>query len=330
MIDLNNPEVQFALEATRQAALTVRHVQKNLVSPALTKGDRSPVTVADYTSQALVGRLLADAFPGEVLVAEEDSAALRQPHAAQTLEQVTRFVSLSMPEATPDQVCDWIDLGQGAPARRFWALDPIDGTKGFLRGEQYVVALALLVNNQVQIGVLGCPNLVDASRQEMGGPGSLVVAVRSQGTWVQPLEGGGKLSQLRVSTLADPSQARLLRSVESGHTNIGQIDLFAQSLGIQAAPVSLDSQAKYAMLAAGAGDLILRLLSPDKPDYREKIWDQAAGSLVLEEAGGFITDLHGALLDFSTGRALLNNRGILASNQRLHPAALRALRDIGA
>jgi 3'(2'), 5'-bisphosphate nucleotidase len=94
--------------------------------------------------------------------------------------------------------------------------------------------------------------------------------------------------------------------------------------------VLMDSQAKDAVLAAGKGDLLLRLLSPSQPNYREKIWDQAAGSLVLEEAGGLITDLDGKPLNFTTGRSLRDNRGILASNRLLHAAALSALRQIGA
>jgi 3'(2'), 5'-bisphosphate nucleotidase len=92
----------------------------------------------------------------------------------------------------------------------------------------------------------------------------------------------------------------------------------------------MDSQAKYAVLAAGHGELYLRLLSPKQLDYREKIWDQAAGSLIVEEAGGRVTDLHGHPLDFSAGRELRNNRGILASNGLLHSIALKALKAIDA
>jgi 3'(2'), 5'-bisphosphate nucleotidase len=92
----------------------------------------------------------------------------------------------------------------------------------------------------------------------------------------------------------------------------------------------MDSQAKYAVLAAGEGDVMLRLLSPSRPDYREKIWDQAAGSIVIEEAGGRITDLDGKSLDFSHGRTLAKNRGIVASNGHLHEAVLQVLREIGA
>jgi 3'(2'), 5'-bisphosphate nucleotidase len=164
----------------------------------------------------------------------------------------------------------------------------------------------------------------------MTGPGSLVIAARDEGAWTTPLNTQAELERLRVAGQSQPSQARLLRSFESGHTNVSQIDSFTQALGIQVEPLCMDSQAKYAVLAAGKGDLLLRLLSPAKPDYREKIWDQAAGSLVLEEAGGRITDLDGKPLDFKSGRRLAHNRGILASNRALHDLALLALRDIQA
>jgi 3'(2'), 5'-bisphosphate nucleotidase len=327
VINLENPELSFALEAVRQASQMVKSIQAELVSPALTKDDRSPVTVADYASQALVGRLLGEAFPNDSLVGEEDSSALREDNVV--LEQVTGFVRRFIHGTTPEMVCTWIDRGSAAPARRFWTLDPIDGTKGFLRGDQYAVALALVVDGEVQLGVLGCPRLSDAYLTDYNGSGSLVVAVRGQGTWTSPLEGERRFCNLHASLRDEPSQARLLRSFESGHTNVGQIDEFAHLLGIQAEPVRMDSQAKYAVLAAGRGELLVRLLSPSQPDYREKIWDQAAGSLVIQEAGGAITDLDGAPLDFTTGRTLAHNRGVLASNGALHPLALRALRRVG-
>lgn len=67
-----------------------------------------------------------------------------------------------------------------------WTLDPIDGTKGFLRGEQYAVCLALIVDAEVKLGVMGCPNLpVDWSKPE-GERGCLFVAVRGQGSQQVP------------------------------------------------------------------------------------------------------------------------------------------------
>ena len=328
MLNLDNPELKFALHAVRQAALLVRQVQAEMVSAALTKDDRSPVTVADFAAQALVGCLLDEAFPADPLIGEEDSAVLQTPEERATLERITHFVGQYIPAATPQAVCRWIDRGSASSGDRYWTLDPIDGTKGFLRGDQYAVALALVVDGVVQVGVLGCPNLTVPGHP--AGTGSLVAAARGEGTWAILLDGEATFTQLVVSPQNDPAQARLLRSFESGHTNVSQIDIFAEKLGVRAEPVRMDSQAKYAVLAAGEGELYLRLLSPSRPDYREKVWDQAAGAIVIEEAGGKVTDLDGRPLDFTQGRTLARNRGICASNGVLHEAALQALRAIGA
>jgi 3'(2'), 5'-bisphosphate nucleotidase len=281
----------------------------------------------------VVARQLANTFPDLALVAEEDTQELRKPESAAALESITHFVSAGLRiNATAEMVFQWIDHNRADPGQvsQFWTLDPIDGTKGFLRGDQYAIALALVQDGHVQVAALACPNLVDAYRPDMEGSGSLVIAARGQGSWVTDLASPGHYHPLKVSVRSQPSEARILRSFESGHTNVSQIDRFSQALGAQAEPVLMDSQAKYAVLAAGKGDLLLRLLSASQPDYREKIWDQAAGSLVLEEAGGRISDLDGMPLDFTTGRSLRRNRGILATNGFLHAAALEALRKIGA
>jgi 3'(2'), 5'-bisphosphate nucleotidase len=326
MIDTSTPKVQTALHAVRQAATLMRQIQQETIGSSLTKGDKSPVTVADFTSQAIIGKILSQAFPDIPLVAEETSAALRASDGSETVEQVTKSVSKVFSDASTETVCDWIDYGGAEPGNQFWVLDPIDGTKGFLRGDQYVVALALVEDGIVQIGVLGCPNLTNASMPDLDGPGSVVFAAHGQGTWVSNLAGNdNEWRQLNVSNVGDSSQARLMRSFESGHTDVGLIDQITDHLGVQVEPVRMDSQAKYAVLAAGGGEVILRLLSPDQPDYREKIWDQAAGSLILEEAGGRITDLDGNPLDFTQGRMLIKNRGVLASNGYLHEALLQTL-----
>jgi 3'(2'), 5'-bisphosphate nucleotidase len=157
-----------------------------------------------------------------------------------------------------------------------------------------------------------------------------LVAARGEGSWVTNLSSPSDFKPIHVSPLTDPTGARLLRSFESGHTNVSQIDIFSEQLGVEAEPVRMDSQAKYAVLAAGAGEIYLRLLSASRPEYREKIWDQAAGSIVIEEAGGKVTDLDGNGLDFTQGRTLAKNRGICATNGYLHENALKALEMIGA
>ena len=324
-LNVSRPDVQFAMEAVRLASQVAWEVERELVDHTITKSDKSPVTVADFASQALVGCLLEKTFPDDPLVAEEDSAHLKEESAAQNLSNVVRFVGRHLAYATPQTVCEWIDRGGEAPAKRFWTLDPIDGTKGFLRGDQYAVALALIVDGMVEVGVLGCPNLSDGCRPKHDGPGSLVVAVRGEGTWTQPLSEEGPLVRLRVSKIQNGADARLLRSVDAGHTNTGRVAQLVETLGVKAEPVLMDSQAKYSVMAAGQGDLLFRLLTKAQPDYRERIWDHAAGSLVIQEAGGRVTDLLGKDLDFTQGRTLANNVGIVASNGHLHETALEAL-----
>ena len=316
----------MATAIVAEASRLARTIQRELVTPALVKGDKSPVTVADFAVQALVSYRLHHFLDDCVLVAEERADVLRGEEGQETLRLVTQFVRTAIPEATSDDVCRWIDRGSANTTEEFWTLDPIDGTKGFLRHEQYAVALALIQNGVVQIGALGCPELPN----EPGERGRVLTAIRDNGTWWAPLDRMDAAARpLKVSSVCDPHQARLLRSVESGHTDIGGIDQLLAALGSSAPPVPMDSQAKYAVLASGGGEIVVRMLAPDRPDYREKIWDQAAGSIIVNGAGGRVTDLYGKPLDFSHGRTLAANRGVLATNGHLHDTVLKCLSAVG-
>jgi 3'(2'), 5'-bisphosphate nucleotidase len=321
-------ELQIAVAAVRQAAIVTQAVQKDLVTAdTLQKKDRSPVTVADFASQAVVCKALHHAFPNDPIVGEEDAHELRTDDNAALRASVVQHVASAVGQATESQTLAWIDHGGATPdanTRRFWTLDPIDGTKGFLRGEQYAIALALIENGQVVLGILGCPNL-DMPGQSQ--PGVLMVAVRNQGTQMLPLAGQTTSGQTAaVSTVADPADARFCESVESGHSDQSQSAQIARQLGITAQPLRMDSQVKYAAVARADASIYLRL--PTSADYREKIWDHAAGMIVVQEAGGQVTDVHGQPLDFSKGRKLQANQGIIATNRRIHPAVVNAVKQI--
>ena len=208
---------------------------------------------------------------------------------------------------------------------RFWTLDPIDGTKGFLRGDQYAVALALVEGGEVKLGVLACPALsFDAEP-----PGLLFVAVRGEEATVAPLA-GGEAQAIQVVGAEAGDRLRFVESVEAGHGNQAQQAAVAQAAGITQDSLRMDSQAKYGAVAAGQAALYLRLPSPKTPDYREKIWDHAAGAIVVEEAGGRVTDMQGKPLDFSQGAKLIDNRGVIVSNGSLHDPVLAALQSASA
>lgn len=312
-------QLRFALDSVREASLLTRLIQTDCGGAALEKSDRSPVTVADFAAQAVVAGRLATCQPDWTLVAEEDSDLLAS--SPDVCQKVLEYLAPLFPGCTPNQLQEWIDRGKADGGGTFWTLDPVDGTKGFLRQDQYAVALALIEGGKPVLGVLGCPNL---SLPGWGRAGALIAAVRGQGTWAFSLE-GPESQRLSVSPCREPGEARVLKSYESAHTNFGEIARLVEELGAEPQTIAMDSQAKYGLLAAGGGELLFRIPNPKTPDYREKIWDHAAGALVVQEAGGRITDLDGRELDFSLGRTLEANRGVLASNGHLHQKALRAL-----
>jgi 3'(2'), 5'-bisphosphate nucleotidase len=328
VLDRSVKETRLAIECVRKACQLARSIERQMVSSALEKEDRSPVTVADFAVQALIAQALSESYPEIPLVAEESSKELTRSVGESILQAIAEYLAEYHSSASQEEVRRWIERGQGGAGDQFWVLDPVDGTKGFLRGGQYAVALALVEDREVKIGVLGCTHLAlgndTAKEVSVSSEGSIFVAVRGQGSWACSL-GAEEFFPMQVSDCQEPSEAVVLRSFESSHTNLEQMSELLRCLGVKEEPILLDSLAKYALLALGKGDLLFRLISPGASHYHEKIWDQAAGSLVVEEAGGRITDLDGKRLDFSTGRLLSRNRGILASNGWLHETALAAV-----
>ena len=134
--------------------------------------------------------------------------------------------------------------------------------------------------------------------------------------------GGSVFVPIQVALDGDPSRLRFLESVESAHGNPRLQEGIAKALRIESPALKMDSQAKYGVLARGDAALYLRLPSPESPHYREKIWDHAAGSLIVEEAGGRITDMHGARLDLASQARMQHNSGVIVSNGLLHEAVL--------
>jgi HAL2 family 3'(2'),5'-bisphosphate nucleotidase len=319
-------ELACALDAVRQASQLCQAVRQRLSGDGTQiKQDRSPVTIADYGSQALVVLALRRAFPNDPIVAEETAEMLRQPASADIRRHVLAHVAACLPDVQEEVVLTAVDGGQAAGGRagRFWTLDPIDGTKGFLRNDQYAVALALVESGEVVLGVLACPHLPLKMAATAAGRGCLFHATRQGGAQCSPLD-GGSASPVRVAATRDPREAIICESVESGHTSHTTAAEASRRLGTTREPLRMDSQCKYAAVARGDAAIYLRL--PTSTSYREKIWDHAAGCLLVAEAGGRVTDTDGNPLDFSAGRTLQHNRGVIATNGPLHDAVLAAIR----
>jgi 3'(2'), 5'-bisphosphate nucleotidase len=225
------------------------------------------------------------------------------------------------------QICNWIDRGNASGySERFWTLDPIDGTKGFLRGDQYAISLALVVDGQITVAALGCPNLSVpwGTRTRRG---ICFHAVKGHGAFELIIGDSDPPVPIQVSDTSHPSGIRFCESVEAAHSSHGDAARIASRLGIEADSVRIDSQAKYAMVARGQAEAYLRL--PKDPAYREKIWDHAGGALVVTEAGGLVTDIHGGSLEFTHGRTLDTNKGVIVSNGKVHQPILATIEALG-
>ncbi|KAL7536784.1 hypothetical protein ACHAXR_007391 [Thalassiosira sp. AJA248-18] len=354
------------------ACRVTRHVQPSSSNSieTISKQDASPVTVGDFASQALALQLIYNNFPSDMYIAEEGSEALRNDE--DLLDKVWGAVNhVHEGLLSKDQLMRAIDYGQGVDdgnnndeqptaKRKVWCLDPIDGTKGFLRGRveggQFCIALALIEDGEPVLSVLGCPNLPLASTpatktvpyglwsekevqdaEEHSVPfsksrGCLFVAVRGCGCYEVPLHmienyllgsyssgatgspHANMWTQLHVTpndgTSKPPSQATFCLGVERGfsdpkgtvlkiaRTIHGPDALTSDSDGVQDIKNSLrmDGQGKYGLLARGDAECFLRL--PEE-GYVDWVWDVAAGYLILKEAGGTMTDVHGKPIDFS-------------------------------
>lgn len=314
-------EKEKAIEAVLKATQLCQEVRSTMVqNESIDKADRSPVTVADLGSQALICQAIGDAFPDDVIIAEEDSRELNENPFL--LKRVTHYVN-RFSKASSAQVCNWLNRGNGEACQRFWTLDPIDGTKGFLRNDQYAIALALIIDGEVELGVLACPNLPHVWDASGAKQGSLLVAIRGEGAYMHALD-GYVLKQIQVAQMP----LRFAESFVSAHGDRNAYAGLAQRLNITEPSIRIDSQVKYGLVARGEVSAYIRLPNPKTPNYRERIWDHAPGLIVVEEAGGKVTDAYGRSLNFLLGKQMTANQGIVATNGELHDRLLEGIRHL--
>ncbi|KAG5622652.1 hypothetical protein H5410_007870 [Solanum commersonii] len=363
-------EVEIAVRAVHMACLLCQRVQENLLSESSehvhSKEDDSPVTIADWSVQAIVSWVLSEAYGSNVsIVAEEDVEALSKASAAGLLEAVVRTVNECLADAPrfglkgpgtdldAKAVLEAISRCSLAGARgsKFWVLDPVDGTLGFVRGDQYAIALALIEDGEPVLGVLGCPNYpmkkewlsyqngyrrilsrLTSSTSESSDRGSVLYARKGGGkAWMQPLlhrenkfVWPNSAREIRVSSIDNPALATFCEPVEKANSSHSFTAGLAHSVGLRNQPLRVYSMVKYAAIACGDAEIYMKFA---RAGYKEKIWDHAAGVLIIEEAGGVVTDAGGQPLDFSKGEYLEGlDRGIIAcAGAKLHETIIGAV-----
>lgn len=328
-MDTLTQEYATIRDAAQRAAFLCLAVHHGMLDrpTSMEKAGKEPVTIADYGSQALVLHTIAEHFPGDASVAEERADEFDALAADLQRSKVVQFVGEALGNKVAlDDIRRWLDWGRDRSSGRIWTVDPVDGTKGFLRGDQFAIAVALIIDGLPVLAALACPLLPIDPVHPDGERGVLALAQRGQGATIEPLRDGPS-RPLRVSSERNIALVRLLESVESQHTDHSFSAQVLAAAGVMGQSVRMDSQAKYIALADARAEIYLRQ-SPGV-GYAEKVWDHAAGVLIVEEAGGRVTDLDGCPLDFSRGARLDANRGILATNGSMHNVLLEAVRQIG-
>ena len=216
------------------------------------KSDRSPVTVADRAAELIILAALARSAPGVPVIAEEEVAAGRIPAHGDT----------------------------------YFLVDPLDGTKEFVRGgDDYTVNIGLIVDGRPRLGVVYAP-----------ATGRLHGGVVGAGAW---FEQAGKRSPI----LTRPRAERIAAVASKSHLTQSTIDYLEAAVGV-CDHVSVGSSLKFCIVAEGEADIYPRL-SPTSE------WDTAAGHSVLLAAGGRVDGPDGAELRY--GKPAFINLGFVAT-----------------
>jgi 3'(2'), 5'-bisphosphate nucleotidase len=239
-------------EAAREAGGAILEVVRRGFEVE-SKRDSSPVTEADHAAELIILAALARAAPGVPVIAEEEVAAGRIP----------------------------------AHDDFYFLVDPLDGTKEFVRGDgDYTVNIGLIENGDPKLGVVFAP-----------ATGRLHGGCVGAGSWVE--EGGGR-TQIRTR----PRGERLTAVASKSHLNQATVDYLHEAVGT-CGYVAVGSSLKFCLVAEGEADIYARG-SPTSE------WDTAAGHAVLLAAGGLVDGPDGTPLRY--GKRAFLNRAFVATS----------------
>jgi 3'(2'), 5'-bisphosphate nucleotidase len=263
-------ELETAARIAREASELVRGYHGKQLDVQI-KGSDEPVTEADHAASALIVARLRDAFPDDVVLSEE------------------------LP-----------DTGERIGQSRVWMVDPIDGTRDFVRGETgFVVMLGLTIDGRPMVGAVGHPL-----------SGFVYAGVPGAGAWRE--DAAGARMPLRTSTVSRPPDIRLVAS-KSHRT--ARIDAVKRALQITDEMNVGSIGLKIGLVSEALRDLYVYL------GGRTKIWDTCGPEAILTAAGGRMTDVDGQPLVYDRPD-LYNRRGIVASNGLLHARAIAVTRTL--
>jgi histidinol-phosphatase len=236
--------LEVGLEAVSLAQeILLQHFDTNVAYER--KSDNSPVTIADREAEAAIKELLHQHFPDHGFYGEEEGE-------------------------------------QNLGAEFYWVIDPIDGTKSYMRGLPYFATeLALVHNSEIILGISNAPVM-----------GKLLQAQKSEGAWLNG-------ARINVSSIANLNDAFVCHGSLRSFIPLGQFENLGQLFANCFAEKGFGDTWGFHYVAEGKIDAIVLA--------KIKYWDVAAQAIIISEAGGRITDMFGQPLTKESTTVLSSN-----------------------
>jgi len=270
------------------------------------KDDESPVTLADYASQLFIVKKLREKFPNDQIIAEESYNSHIDINVQKIIKRCYRSLELDLVEDI-ERLLNY----RGSYSPRQWTIDPIDGTKGFQKNLSYAVGIGFMDNSELIAAAIGVPNYNEKGR-------AIFIAGKNQGTRVS--YGEEDFIPISVTNKNNIKKAKMCHSL---HYNEPWVMEFAQIAEISNI-IQIDSMAKFCMVADGTADLYIKPMD----ENRSFSWDFLPGVLIVNEAGGIVSDLKGNNIKFNNEKCIISAPGLVASNGVLHEEILKYLKGI--
>lgn len=232
------------------------------------KDELDPVTVADQESDALIRSELQKTFPTDLILSEEN-------------------------DNIPDDYTG-----------RVWMVDPLNGTKSFLKGtDTFAVVIGLIENG---VPIFGCVTVPAQNKN--------FYAEKGVGAFQKI---GEKFEKIHTSSIHEIERARLITREPSG--DVRPIEEKLDTLPF-AERIAEGSGAKLSVIATGEAEAHINT------NMRAGKWDISAPQIILEEAGGVVTDLDGKPIDYKDGSINLGRSFVASANRELHEKIIKELR----
>lgn len=269
MNDQISESFQKVLSVAYQAGFILLKYFKSDLDVQYKKDGFDPVTIADKESDAFIRDSIHKLFPNDLILSEEN-------------------------KIIPQEY-----------TKRVWVVDPLNGTKSFVRGaDTFAVVIGLVENG---IPIFACVTIPVQNK--------VFYAEKGKGSFEKV---GNEFRQIHTSSISEIQESRLITRESSGE--IRPIEEKLDQIPF-AERIAEGSGAKLCVIARGDAEAHINT------NFRAGIWDIAAPQLILEEAGGVVTDLDGNAIDYKTGKVNLERSYVASANKNLHGKIIDQLVD---